>query len=210
MSDSSSRLAFVPWIKRTDLACSHCRRRRVKCKISKDNPQEPCERCVKRQLCCQYMSVAEQEQEFEMAPAPQPLPSSTPTPGSYRGSPRHSDSHFMIGEYSEGDLQEYSNCSLRSGRPYPTNQNPLLQPTPPYPTTQPAGVGYYYPQNIPQHSNYPTHPSYPLPGYSTANTRAYLSDVDASSDPWAHPDVWETLGISPANAARNKFRSMQA
>ncbi|KAK7030113.1 hypothetical protein R3P38DRAFT_3353891 [Favolaschia claudopus] len=52
---------FVPWVRRTELACYHCRRRRVKCRIPQERPRDPCERCLNRNLCCQYISVADQE-----------------------------------------------------------------------------------------------------------------------------------------------------
>ncbi|KAJ7628792.1 hypothetical protein FB45DRAFT_1080049 [Roridomyces roridus] len=46
---------------RVYMACVNCRRRRIKCK-SGDSGENPCKRCVKRGLRCEYMSVEEQRQ----------------------------------------------------------------------------------------------------------------------------------------------------
>ncbi|KAK7022671.1 hypothetical protein R3P38DRAFT_2961723 [Favolaschia claudopus] len=76
-STTTSPGHFVPWVRRTELACYHCRRRRVKCRIPQERPRDPCERCVNRNLCCQYISVADQE---GMPVPPKTTPSPTKPP----------------------------------------------------------------------------------------------------------------------------------
>lgn len=44
---------------RISLACTNCRKRKIKCDTNDDIPPEPCGRCVKNKLLCQYLTVAE-------------------------------------------------------------------------------------------------------------------------------------------------------
>ncbi|KAJ7617085.1 hypothetical protein FB45DRAFT_872569 [Roridomyces roridus] len=69
-SDSSSTLSLSPGIlpppfpiqrKRAHMACSNCRKRKVKCSNinNEGGGHEPCERCLKRRLECEYVAVAD-------------------------------------------------------------------------------------------------------------------------------------------------------
>ncbi|KAJ7575555.1 hypothetical protein C8J56DRAFT_1063152 [Mycena floridula] len=42
------------------MACSACRKRKVKCENDSKNPMNPCQRCQRLQIACQYISVAEE------------------------------------------------------------------------------------------------------------------------------------------------------
>jgi hypothetical protein len=43
--------------KRTQRACCHCRRRKVKCKPNENLPGKQCGRCLKHGLLCKYVKV---------------------------------------------------------------------------------------------------------------------------------------------------------
>ncbi|KAJ7635240.1 hypothetical protein FB45DRAFT_911092 [Roridomyces roridus] len=68
-SDSSSSPSPSPGVlsppftiqrKRAYMACSNCRRRKIKCSnINDENGHEPCERCLKRRLECEYVAVTD-------------------------------------------------------------------------------------------------------------------------------------------------------
>ncbi|KAJ7204146.1 hypothetical protein GGX14DRAFT_460952 [Mycena pura] len=45
---------------RAPIACTHCRRRKVKCISSKDLTSTQCARCARRGLRCEYIAVSEQ------------------------------------------------------------------------------------------------------------------------------------------------------
>ncbi|KAJ6514255.1 hypothetical protein C8R47DRAFT_569313 [Mycena vitilis] len=57
MSHPSVPRVFVLRSKRTNLACSNCRRRKIKCVPRNDSTQEPCERCSKRGLTCEFVAI---------------------------------------------------------------------------------------------------------------------------------------------------------
>ncbi|KAJ6504946.1 hypothetical protein DFH09DRAFT_1439689 [Mycena vulgaris] len=46
---------------RTLLACSHCRKQKIRCITTEQPPLHPCARCVKRKLTCTYVAVPDQE-----------------------------------------------------------------------------------------------------------------------------------------------------
>ncbi|KAK7030125.1 hypothetical protein R3P38DRAFT_895394 [Favolaschia claudopus] len=220
---SAPRL-FVPWVKRTDISCCACRRRKVKCKISKERPQDPCERCAKRRLCCQYMSVAEQEDltSAETTPPPTTPPPTSVSPPS---PPRHSTSRrFLINEQDvDGDLQEPTNCARLSFRARGRCGSTSLKSTwtAPWCSEVPSHSEHHFP---PYSEFSPSHTSnlqtcdgvlnldsmFSLaelaamtmadwelsgPANFTANSDLYWGSDNTYHDPWAHLDVWETLGI---------------
>ncbi|KAJ7263081.1 hypothetical protein C8J57DRAFT_1470985 [Mycena rebaudengoi] len=55
----SQALLFAVARRRAVIACSNCRKRKVRCVTSEKPPQNPCERCTRRRLACQYVTVAE-------------------------------------------------------------------------------------------------------------------------------------------------------
>ncbi|KAF7344371.1 hypothetical protein MSAN_01918100 [Mycena sanguinolenta] len=59
-SPSNQTLDVFTKRRRVNLACVHCRRRKVKCTTSDVSPCSPCGRCAKMGLSCTYLSVAAQ------------------------------------------------------------------------------------------------------------------------------------------------------
>ncbi|KAJ7115722.1 hypothetical protein C8R44DRAFT_739471 [Mycena epipterygia] len=85
--------------RRVVLACTNCRRRKIRCLTSEDPSKNPCERCVKKGLKCEYLRVADQGDEL-------PTPTSktqTPqlAPEGHRSAPPKSAQHTSP-SYSPG------------------------------------------------------------------------------------------------------------
>ncbi|KAJ7499009.1 hypothetical protein FB451DRAFT_1384756 [Mycena latifolia] len=72
--------------RRAMIACTNCRKRKIKCVTSEEPPRNPCARCTKRSLPCEYVSVEEDsptESPLSLPPGSYPpsYPSSTPYGG---------------------------------------------------------------------------------------------------------------------------------
>ncbi|KAJ7456150.1 hypothetical protein FB451DRAFT_1183938 [Mycena latifolia] len=94
--NSTEPLARRP--KRVYIACVHCRRRKVKCITSQES--QPCARCIKKGLKCDYLSVPEQQarsastthgqeasDQNPLPPTPYMASTRNNTPQSYEGNP---------------------------------------------------------------------------------------------------------------------------
>ncbi|CAK5261803.1 unnamed protein product [Mycena citricolor] len=102
---------------RAFVACSHCRRRKIRC-LTNDVTQEPCRRCVQKGLFCEYRAVSEDEKDSLSA---------SPTAGS-------------------ADLSEYGGSDTSECSPYLPHHTLLPSPTwpPPSPNAWPV-PSYVYP-----------------------------------------------------------------
>ncbi|KAF8173342.1 hypothetical protein K438DRAFT_1980890 [Mycena galopus ATCC 62051] len=49
--------------RRVIIACTHCRKRKIRCLTPEDPPQNPCNRCAKKGLHCEYITIADQRDE---------------------------------------------------------------------------------------------------------------------------------------------------
>ncbi|KAF5369840.1 hypothetical protein D9758_001137 [Tetrapyrgos nigripes] len=68
---SSQQSSFLPTRRRrAQIACRNCRKRKIRCVTNEEPPHDPCERCTRMSLVCEYVAVGE------------PSPPPTPTPGS--------------------------------------------------------------------------------------------------------------------------------
>ncbi|KAK7050747.1 hypothetical protein R3P38DRAFT_2503291 [Favolaschia claudopus] len=67
--DDSTRLppSFLPPIfltrRRVIIACTNCRKRKVRCLTPEDPPSSPCDRCIKKGLKCEYVTISNQRDE---------------------------------------------------------------------------------------------------------------------------------------------------
>ncbi|KAF7318904.1 Zn(2)-C6 fungal-type domain-containing protein [Mycena chlorophos] len=57
-----------PGHQRNRIACSNCRRRKIKCPYSEKHPTQPCARCVKDGLECEYVAIYSNEDGQSAAP----------------------------------------------------------------------------------------------------------------------------------------------
>ncbi|KAJ7710460.1 hypothetical protein B0H17DRAFT_1123607 [Mycena rosella] len=110
--------------RRSILACSNCRKRKIKCITTEQPPRNPCARCTKKNLPCEYVGAA--EPEYHSGERPQ-------TPDADRGNSR---THFASAPrptpmYSAG----------RGAAP------PLPYTGPPAMVMTPTGWGYVAPSS---------------------------------------------------------------
>ncbi|KAJ7026782.1 hypothetical protein C8F04DRAFT_1296110 [Mycena alexandri] len=65
MADCPNRPQHLPAVflnrRRNIIACTNCRKRKIRCLTPEEPPENPCERCVKRGLRCEYITVANQQ-----------------------------------------------------------------------------------------------------------------------------------------------------
>ncbi|KAJ7655495.1 hypothetical protein B0H17DRAFT_1098864 [Mycena rosella] len=170
-------LASLAIRSRVYIACVHCRKRKIKCITAAEAPDRPCERCVRKNIHCEYMSVNQHNALYpahpsgrEGAPPPPPRPavpdsympnSSAQSPPTYRGHnvpgepfPQVSITHSNLSHYNP------ANGVLSRSQPFsPTDHlhDPLSRPR--YPAT------VQHPGYAPAASRYPRPPQqYPSQG----------------------------------------------
>ncbi|KAJ6579233.1 hypothetical protein DFH09DRAFT_339250 [Mycena vulgaris] len=81
---------FIALRRRTILACSNCRKRKIRCITTEQPPKNPCARCVKKHLPCEYVAAPEpdyssstsasQTPEFPISDLPHADTGSGPSP----------------------------------------------------------------------------------------------------------------------------------
>ncbi|KAJ7456128.1 hypothetical protein FB451DRAFT_1277046 [Mycena latifolia] len=178
--------------RRIYIACVNCRARKVKC-ISPEDGQ-PCARCTKKRIECEYLAVPEEQaRSSSTAPGGQrsgkhpPRPSaSTPqmppawaqAPPGYGGSNRGNPQHSGQGYYPQNASQYHA----VPGGPPPMTQPDRYPAQPQYPA---AGGHHAYnhggvqnqqprPQNVHSPSGLP-HPQAGAPGYPS-DYQQYLAN----------------------------------
>ncbi|KAF8192759.1 hypothetical protein K438DRAFT_856887 [Mycena galopus ATCC 62051] len=72
MSTPAWSVIFVLRRRRTNVACTSCRKRKIKCITFDDPQQEPCERCARRGLACRYTTVGDQDSGLDAGPPQRP------------------------------------------------------------------------------------------------------------------------------------------
>ncbi|KAJ7478261.1 hypothetical protein FB451DRAFT_1172598 [Mycena latifolia] len=146
--------------RRTILACSNCRRRKIRCITTEQPPKNPCARCVKKGLACEYVAAPEAEEQATSTSRPQ-TPDTSGAPREYaRASSGHSNTPMNPAAFSGG----------RGHGAAP----PLPYTGPPPVTRTPTGWGY-----VPPSLRGPNYPG-------AANSRASTSGT-GSHQPYAHP-----------------------
>ncbi|KAJ6550418.1 hypothetical protein DFH09DRAFT_1086683 [Mycena vulgaris] len=112
--------------RRVIVACTNCRGRKVRCLTSEDPPQSPCQRCAKKGLACEYVTVTSQRNEsLSRNPTPEPAPNV----------PLH---YMPYGQFAlPADHQPHTPLGSRQGY----SRSPHITPNPLPPNPQ-----YLYPQ----------------------------------------------------------------
>ncbi|KAJ7136953.1 hypothetical protein C8R44DRAFT_948704 [Mycena epipterygia] len=178
--------------RRVVLACTNCRRRKIRCLTSEDPPKNPCERCVKKGLKCEYLPVADQGDEL---PSPT-LRTQTPqlAPDGHRPTRPQSAQH--------------TNPSYSSGPPVDPQFQRMGPPNPgssySYPSPVPPSTQYRYPP-YPNQSAGPHHQSSnPADVYDRAQSRilsTFYSDGGAPLNPPSVPGYGMDRGQSHRTGA---------
>ncbi|KAJ7141745.1 hypothetical protein C8R43DRAFT_1238384 [Mycena crocata] len=128
--------------RRAYIACSNCRKRKIKCVTVSDADYRPCTRCSQKGLTCEYMAAADEP------------PSRPRSPEEPRPAPRHSDR----GPYSQPQITPPS-AGLQS-----------FLPGPPAPPSSSGGSGSYYGRPGGANPSYPPGGSHPYPYQPGGNT----------------------------------------
>ncbi|KAJ7478286.1 hypothetical protein FB451DRAFT_1172621 [Mycena latifolia] len=149
--------------RRTILACSNCRKRKIRCITTEQPPKNPCARCVKKGLTCEYVAAPEGEEHLTSASRPQTPDAS----GAHRENSRANSGHLS----APMNPAAFSGGSGRGAAP------PLPYTGPPPVTRTTTGWGY-----VPPSLRGPSHPS-------AANARASTSGT-GSHQPYAHPQYY--------------------
>ncbi|KAJ7095293.1 hypothetical protein B0H15DRAFT_104663 [Mycena belliarum] len=91
--------------RRAMIACTNCRRRKIKCITTEEPPKNPCARCTKRSLPCEYVAVEEDS----------PTPDTTVSlpPGQYSSPPA----------YGMNGYDSYAPASSQYGVPWNASQH---------------------------------------------------------------------------------------
>ncbi|KAJ7020035.1 hypothetical protein C8F04DRAFT_1275541 [Mycena alexandri] len=110
--------------RRVIIACTNCRKRKIRCLTAEETPEKPCGRCVKRGLKCEYITVTDQQGNSA------PNKRGKAEPSSRCSSPSQAPPTTYAGfDAANGrDLQperSYSNPNPVVGHhPYPQSANP--------------------------------------------------------------------------------------
>ncbi|KAJ7451328.1 hypothetical protein FB451DRAFT_1186270 [Mycena latifolia] len=127
-SPSQSALATFPMKRRAPVACVNCRKRKVKCIPPADSPHNPCERCTRRSLQCEYRSVADEVSLYNSSRDGSSMnPVQTATPGLYMRPPIQS--HGGQREFGAVSSPHSSAAHSNTSHFY----SPTTPPTPAYP-----------------------------------------------------------------------------
>ncbi|KAJ7768972.1 hypothetical protein B0H16DRAFT_1882110 [Mycena metata] len=136
MSDPTninSSPTYVPPVflnrRRVIIACTHCRKRKIRCLTAEETPEKPCGRCVKRGLQCEYITVTDQQGDSA------PNKKGKGEQSSRRSSP------------SQSPPTTYAPFDTGKGhgpRPERSYSNPIPVGHPPYPQPSNPAAGYAY------------------------------------------------------------------
>ncbi|KAJ7919615.1 hypothetical protein B0H13DRAFT_2656672 [Mycena leptocephala] len=96
--------SFAVRRRRTIMACSHCRRRKIRCLTSEQPPVKPCAYCTRKHLTCEYVAVADPEGYSRGGSPDLPVPdladsetAPTPSPSPPVWTPPVTSAHFSRG-----------------------------------------------------------------------------------------------------------------
>ncbi|KAJ7507708.1 hypothetical protein B0H11DRAFT_137463 [Mycena galericulata] len=154
MADVPSNALLLNRRRRAMIACTNCRKRKIKCVTSEEPPRRPCARCTKRNLGCEYVAV---EEDLPTADSPvtptYPPPNNPSVPYPNHGVPPSGGYYPPPNNQYGGGVWDPAQPQRHPG--YPTSpQNPVpgygQSPTyGPGPYASPPGypsVPYGYPQ----------------------------------------------------------------
>ncbi|KAJ7114944.1 hypothetical protein C8R44DRAFT_740282 [Mycena epipterygia] len=163
------------------IACTNCRRRKIKCLTPDDPPKNPCQRCVKKGLKCEYLRVVDQDDEL-----PTPT-SSTQTPQfateGHRSAPPTSAQYSKASHSGALPIIPQFYANPRMGPPNPGSSSP-------YPSTVPTNTQYSYPPYPTESVGTSYRPSNPTHVYNRApvgTSSTFYSDAGAHLSPGSTP-----------------------
>ncbi|KAJ7619720.1 hypothetical protein FB45DRAFT_1096182 [Roridomyces roridus] len=157
--------------KRAPRACIQCRKRKIRCNVT-NGYDNPCERCARRKLDCEYISVAE---ETERSPGGDttPLPSTSSSTPHYPMDNPPTYAHRYLTYPADmapiGPLEEHRIFPNIGRQEFPSDHTQGSWTTTPF-------TNQIYPADVPQQRQYD-------PWNNAYNTHYYHHPVQM------HPDV---------------------
>ncbi|KAJ6472367.1 hypothetical protein C8R47DRAFT_1146532 [Mycena vitilis] len=193
--------------RRVIIACTNCRKRRIKCLTPEDPPLNPCERCLKKGLRCEYVTVSDQRGESASKHSKNSAADSANGSGSKLSAGLQLPTVTLAAAY-DAELRGHSRpCPPDHGNHQPRAQSDMQN------LTSGAGYGPYYggaytttnpPASFPaplqpRPYRYPAGDCLPTVEYSTDPSRR---PVQRDSDElvayaYGEPLSWARCGICP-------------
>ncbi|KAF9263496.1 hypothetical protein L218DRAFT_999379 [Marasmius fiardii PR-910] len=176
--------------RRAPMACRNCRKRKIKCVTNEDPPHNPCERCTRKGLHCEYVAVGD---ETPPSSPNGPPPNSPPHPTASQG-------YNSYGLQSHQQSQSSAYPNINSGLPaVPRALNPTwgspstmaygldASPNYPYPGSQPQSQSQPWPLSY-NSSSYSSsfHPQIPYNGYSQQQPPGTMASQTYQSVMYGH------------------------
>ncbi|KAJ6534124.1 hypothetical protein B0H19DRAFT_1271866 [Mycena capillaripes] len=213
--------------RRTLMACVCCRKRKIRCLTSEQPPVNPCARCTRKKLPCEYVSASEPDHYSSSSSSPQTpefpsgdFPVSTPSPSPWTAPPPSPNPRIQQGG--------------RTVRPVPYIVPPPTHYHPRYAGAHYPGLGLRHEHAsmsmqppMPTPSSYPLNShvlsnansadlllrheppsmsmqrSMPTPSYYSLNPHAHSSTNYAFDLQTAHASQYHTVHRVPAESATN-------
>ncbi|KAJ7921363.1 hypothetical protein B0H13DRAFT_1866742 [Mycena leptocephala] len=169
--------------RRVIIACTNCRRRKIRCLTAEDPPSNPCDRCIKKGLKCEYITITNQREDSSTNRAAPREAEPLASESSY--SPPSRDPRMNVAN-SSGPLGSQFDAHPRVAfsNPNPSNDHRLV----------PSGQYQHsrYPNQRAEHSYLPLVDGYNLPHPSTSFPRTM------QPHPYHAPPAFTPLvGVSP-------------
>ncbi|KAJ6537278.1 hypothetical protein DFH09DRAFT_1283651 [Mycena vulgaris] len=147
-SPPESNLVLFTRRRRVYIACSNCRRRKIRCITNEESPEMPCERCARRGFTCEYRAVCEGD---------------VPSPSQVSGRDRAGATPVQLAAPTGYAPSAWN----QSSGMYGVHSSPAAGPSP-YASTQhshhhsntlPSGPQQFVPQDYRDRSSRPQHPA---------------------------------------------------
>ncbi|KAJ6478571.1 hypothetical protein C8R47DRAFT_1198494 [Mycena vitilis] len=167
-----------PGHQRNRIACSNCRRRKVKCVTKEKQPRSPCERCLREGTTCEYIPASPTEERSSPPPTTwaEPL-----DPGSY------ARSQGVSAPPASSQPTGYSACIPQAAVPSGNYMAPVRQPEYP-PSSHIFSPGSNYQPGIPGNQLPATNPAYFETNPPPMNYGVYTRPVNTVY-PWPEPQT---------------------
>ncbi|KAJ7724634.1 hypothetical protein B0H16DRAFT_1785623 [Mycena metata] len=188
--------------RRTTIACKICRGKKLRCITSEQPPKNPCARCKRKNLACEYVSLASEAREVHGDDQALPRSSSIPPLQWVPQAPPYAG--FIPPPSGSG---EFPPPSLPYTRPPPPNHRPRYSGGAQYPDLSLSALGppsnqSWNPEVLPvRHASYHSPNHHAVPSYP----HAYGAHTAAG-----YRDVWQGSQTAPGFQPTAQFSHQAA
>ncbi|KAJ7260459.1 hypothetical protein B0H12DRAFT_1275638 [Mycena haematopus] len=165
---------FARQRRRTIMACVNCRKRKIRCITTEQPPKNPCARCAKKGLPCEYVTAEHDDdspsQDFGSSAPPEPIPHQRPSSMQPSSGPSMPASNDFSRGFRTAPPLPYTGPPPQNRRPrYSGSLYPDLSLSGSASNEQPLPVQYYSPS---QTNNNPMVNQ----GYNPQAAQAYMAN----------------------------------